>query len=91
MTKEWGLLQSSLPEGIWVIASEATMDLFRAVVLGPAGTPYADIPFFFDIHLPSDYPTSPPAVSFFSYHHAMPSCSLFVSVCGCVDVHVPTC
>ena len=68
VTKEWGLLQSSLPErGIWVRASDTHMDLLRAVLLGPQDTPYADVPLFFDIFLPPDYPTSPPAVSFFSY------------------------
>ena len=32
----------------------------RAVIVGAAGTPYHDGLFFFDIHLPADYPTVPP-------------------------------
>ena len=67
VTKEWGLLQSSLPDGIYVRASEEHMDLLRAVLMGPSGTPFEDSLFFFDIHLPADYPASPPAVSYFSY------------------------
>ena len=37
-------------------------DLLRAAMLGPAGTPYHDGLFLFDIRLPHDYPTSPPEV-----------------------------
>lgn len=36
------------------------MDLFRAAMAGPAGTPYHDGLFFFDIKLPSGYPATPP-------------------------------
>jgi ubiquitin-protein ligase len=34
------------------------------VILGPDGTPFVHSLFFFDIQLPSDYPTSPPVVHF---------------------------
>lgn len=40
--------------------------MLRAVIIGPAGTPYHDGLFFFDIVLPSDYPKRPPKV----YHYA---------------------
>jgi ubiquitin-protein ligase len=43
------------------------MDLLRAVIVGASGTPYHDGLFFFDIHLPADYPTVPP-VSFKTLH-----------------------
>jgi Ubiquitin-conjugating enzyme len=37
-------------------------DLFRAAMVGPAGTPYHDGLFFFDIKLPPSYPATPPQV-----------------------------
>ena len=37
-------------------------DLLRAAILGPAGTPYHDGLFVFDIKLPDSYPASPPEV-----------------------------
>lgn len=39
---------------------EDRMDLLRAVIVGPYGTPYQDGLFFFDFHLPPDYPDIPP-------------------------------
>lgn len=36
------------------------MDLLRAVIVGPAGTPYHDGLFVFDAFFPSDYPSVPP-------------------------------
>jgi ubiquitin-conjugating enzyme E2 O len=43
-----------------VRAYEDRMDLLRAVIMGPAGTPYHDGLFFFDIYFPSQYPSVPP-------------------------------
>lgn len=51
---------------------EDRMDLLRAVVIGPAGTPYHDGLFFFDIQFPSNYPQSPPVCEW--------SCSLLSSL-----------
>ena len=65
--KEWAMLQSGLPEGIYVRWSESRLDLVRAAVVGPKKTPYHDGLFLFDIVLPSDYPRSPPQVSYFSF------------------------
>jgi ubiquitin-conjugating enzyme E2 O len=42
VTREWGLLSGSLPDGIYVRACEEHMDLLRAVLIGPSGTPYED-------------------------------------------------
>ena len=36
----------------------------KAVIIGPAGTPYADCPLLFHIKLPSDYPFRSPSVTF---------------------------
>jgi ubiquitin-conjugating enzyme E2 O len=36
------------------------MDLLRATIIGAYGTPYQDGLFFFDFHLPREYPDVPP-------------------------------
>lgn len=38
------------------------VDLLHAAMVGPAGTPYHDGLFFFDVKLPADYPATPPQV-----------------------------
>jgi ubiquitin-conjugating enzyme E2 O len=48
-----------------VRAYDNRMDLMRALIVGPAGTPYEGVPFLFDLQLPADYPLSPPTVAFF--------------------------
>jgi len=45
-----------------VRAYDNRMDLMRALIVGPAGTPYEGVPFLFDLQLPADYPLSPPKV-----------------------------
>jgi ubiquitin-protein ligase len=49
---------------IFVRAYEDRMDLLRAVIMGPAGTPYHDGLFFFDIYFPPQYPSTPPVRCF---------------------------
>ncbi|XP_008805850.2 putative ubiquitin-conjugating enzyme E2 38 [Phoenix dactylifera] len=63
---EWEVLGKDLPETIFVRVYEYRMDLLRAVVIGPPGTPYHDGLFFFDIQFPSNYPQSPPFVHYHS-------------------------
>lgn len=41
-------------------------DLFRAMVVGPPGTPYAHVPFFFDLAMSAQYPAEPPLVHYLS-------------------------
>lgn len=55
---------ASVPEGVFVRSWESRMDLFRVLIVGPAGTPYTSAPFVFDIALPSQYPQEPPLVFF---------------------------
>ncbi|AEC06554.1 unnamed protein product [Arabidopsis thaliana] len=64
--QDWKILQNNLPDGIFVRAYEDRMDLLRAVIVGAFGTPYQDGLFFFDFHLPSDYPSVPPS----AYYHS---------------------
>ena len=39
----------------------------RALIFGPGGSPYEDLPIFLDIQYPSDYPFSSPKVKFITY------------------------
>lgn len=43
------------------------MDILRAVIVGPAGTPYHDGLFFFDIFFPPTYPLNPPVSEIFNH------------------------
>jgi ubiquitin-protein ligase len=47
------------------------MDLLRAVIIGPAGTPYHDGLFFFDAQFPSQYPNKPPVRIFLISHASL--------------------
>ncbi|KAI3964590.1 hypothetical protein MKW92_039281 [Papaver armeniacum] len=69
--KEWRILERNLPDSIYVRAYEGRIDLLRAVIVGPTGTPYHDGLFFFDIKFPSDYPNSPPKVYYRSFGHRL--------------------
>lgn len=64
--QEWAILEKNLPDTIYVRVYEDRMDLLRAVIIGAAGTPYQDGLFFFDIHLPTEYPHSPPSAHYHS-------------------------
>lgn len=64
--QDWNILQNNLPEGIYVRVYEDRMDLLRTVIVGAYGTPYQDGLFFFDFHLPLEYPDVPPS----AYYHS---------------------
>lgn len=64
--QEWAILEKNLPDKIFVRIYEDRMDLLRAVIIGAAGTPYQDGLFFFDIHLPTEYPRAPPSAHYHS-------------------------
>jgi ubiquitin-protein ligase len=51
------------------------MDLVRAVIVGPFGTPYQDGLFFFDFHLPPEYPDVPPVRKMFKCKEYIFHCS----------------
>jgi len=42
----------------------------RALIFGPGGSPYEDLPIFLDIQYPPDYPFSSPKVKFITYDGA---------------------
>ncbi|KAL0910361.1 hypothetical protein M5K25_021337 [Dendrobium thyrsiflorum] len=58
--QEWSILKKNLPESIYVRVYEERVDLMRASIAGQPGTPYYHGLFFFDIHLPNNYPQEPP-------------------------------
>ena len=62
LRRQWQALHEGLPRdgSVWVRSYEARMDLLRAVVYGPEGTPYQDVPFCFDIYLPEGFPEVAP-------------------------------
>jgi ubiquitin-conjugating enzyme E2 O len=64
--RDWNILQNNLPDGIYVRVYEDRMDLVRSVIVGAYGTPYQDGLFFFDFHLPPQYPDDPPS----AYYHS---------------------
>ncbi|KDP24125.1 hypothetical protein JCGZ_25782 [Jatropha curcas] len=64
--EEWKILEKDLPDTIYVRVYEARMELLRAVIVGPAGTPYHDGVFVFDCLFPSTYPKTPPMVYYYS-------------------------
>jgi ubiquitin-conjugating enzyme E2 O len=68
VAKEVRTLMKGLPQdgSIAIRGYEDRADLCRAVVFGPVGTPYAGVPFFFDIFLPADYPKSPPKMLYWA-------------------------
>ena len=53
-------------ESIYVRVYEDRIDLIRAAIVGPAGTPYHDGLFFFDVHFPPEYPRCPPVCYYFT-------------------------
>ncbi|KAF7073158.1 hypothetical protein CFC21_078193 [Triticum aestivum] len=61
---DWKLLENNLPASIYVRVSENRMDLLRAVMIGPQGTPYHDGLFFFDAQFPASYPARPPVLHY---------------------------
>jgi ubiquitin-protein ligase len=56
------------------------MDLLRAVIVGPAGTPYHDGLFFFDVYFPSQYPSKPPVRNILMPYVYMEACFPLFSI-----------
>ena len=60
--KELSLLRTGLPEGMFLKMANSRPDISKALIIGPAGTPYEGGLFEFDILCPKEYPQSPPKV-----------------------------
>lgn len=65
--QEHSILESSLPEGIWVRAWADDITILRVLLVGAPGTPYSLAPFILDLHFGSDFPSSPPKAYFHSW------------------------
>lgn len=65
--KEHKIMQSSLPDGIFVRTWESRLDLLRVLIVGPFDTPYEFAPFVLDLHFGSTFPTSSPDAHFHSW------------------------
>lgn len=65
--KEHKIMQSSLPDGIFVRTWESRLDLLRVLIVGPLDTPYEFAPFVVDLHFSSSFPKSPPDAFFHSW------------------------
>ncbi|CAI0643396.1 unnamed protein product, partial [Colletotrichum noveboracense] len=61
---ELSILRTSIPEGIFVRHHSDRLDAMTFLIVGPAGTPYENGLFEFDLFCPMDYPQSPPYVFF---------------------------
>lgn len=66
--KEIALLNTNLPleweSSIHVRVDDCRMDMLKALIIGPAGTPYQNGIFLFDLMLSDDYPNLPPQMQF---------------------------
>ncbi|KAJ9257191.1 hypothetical protein DTO212C5_8916 [Paecilomyces variotii] len=69
--KEYEILGTSLPEGIFARTWESRIDLLRVLIIGPQGTPYEHAPFVIDFHFDEHFPISPPATFFHSWTNNM--------------------
>ncbi|KAL2008364.1 hypothetical protein VTN00DRAFT_8346 [Thermoascus crustaceus] len=69
--KEYQILESSLPQGIYARTWESRIDLLRVVIIGPQGTPYEHAPFVIDLHFDENFPNLPPATFFHSWTNGM--------------------
>ena len=58
-----GTLPVSVSSTVWVRMHEEQIQLWRAMISGPEGTPYSAGCFVFDILAPSDYPNVAPKVN----------------------------
>ncbi|CAK9091627.1 Probable ubiquitin-conjugating enzyme E2 23 (E2 ubiquitin-conjugating enzyme 23) (Ubiquitin carrier protein 23) [Durusdinium trenchii] len=72
--RELSALRTGLLDGgegvvapIMVRTYASRSDLFRAMVVGPPSTPYADVPFFFDLAMSPQYPAEPPLVHYLAH------------------------
>ncbi|KAI6243798.1 putative ubiquitin-conjugating enzyme protein 17 [Aphelenchoides fujianensis] len=68
IAKELASLHSGLPlsasSSIFLCVDEARCDVLKVLITGPSKTPYENGLFEFDVFFPSNYPNSPPKVSF---------------------------
>ena len=67
ITKEHQIMQSSLPEGVFVRTWEDRLDILRVLIIGPRETPYELAPFLIDFYFSDTFPAKPPEAYFHSW------------------------
>ena len=64
LVTEIASLTTGLPPGIFIKHGESRLDVMKALIIGPADTPYELGLFEFDVWCPNEYPFKPPRVYF---------------------------
>ena len=67
ITKEHQIMQSSLPEGVFVRTWDDRLDILRVLIIGPRETPYELAPFLIDFYFSDAFPVKPPDAYFHSW------------------------
>ncbi|CAH8646144.1 unnamed protein product [Heterobilharzia americana] len=80
------LLSTILPNDIIIKAFEDRIDLYSIMIIGASGTPYEHCLFFFDIGLPSSYPTTPPQVHYYSFGNERVNPNLYINGHICLSL-----
>ncbi|TNN11160.1 (E3-independent) E2 ubiquitin-conjugating enzyme UBE2O [Schistosoma japonicum] len=80
------LLSTILPRDIIVKGFEDRINLYSIMIVGASGTPYEHCLFFFDIGLPSSYPTTPPQVHYYSFGNERVNPNLYVDGHICLSL-----
>ena len=60
-------LSKGLPQGTAAVSFEGTSMACRLVIMGPPGTPFAYVPWVFDVFMGADFPQEPPQLHYHSY------------------------
>ena len=69
--KEYRILETSLPDGVWIRSWMDRLDILRVLILGPRDTPYSEAPFVIDFQFGHNFPNSPPEAYFHSWTNGM--------------------
>ena len=60
-------LSKGLPPGTAAVSFEGTSMACRLVIMGPPGTPFAYVPWVFDVFMGPDFPSEPPQLHYRSF------------------------
>ncbi|CAH8651449.1 unnamed protein product [Schistosoma haematobium] len=86
LRRDISLLSTILPNDIIVKGFEDRIDLYSIMIIGASGTPYEHCLFFFDVGLPSSYPTTPPQVHYYSFGNEKVNPNLYVDGHICLSL-----
>ncbi|CAH8590947.1 unnamed protein product [Schistosoma turkestanicum] len=86
LRRDISLLSTILPNGMIIKGFDDRIDLYSIMIVGASGTPYEHCLFFFDIGLPSSYPTTPPQVYYYSFGNEKVNPNLYVDGHICLSL-----